>query len=78
MSKHINHNAHRIVYEKLYSKYLSEAAGRGWFTPEEVKFYSAVNKKAKKNIGFSPFRHVYRQTYRTGISFNPMSFGKNS
>ena len=74
MSKHINHNPKRVHYDKLYLKYLEEAGKRGLFSIEDVKFWSDVNRKAKKNPAFAPFRYLYRQPYRMGIRHNQFQF----
>lgn len=68
MKKRIyNGEPKRIKIEKPYTEYLQQAAERGQFTAEEVRFWSMVNKKIKKNPFFFPFTYLYRSTYRTGL-----------
>lgn len=63
-----NCEPHRTKYQKLYTQYLEEAANHGWFSEKEVKYWSNINKKNRKEG--KAFRFCYSQSFRTGLRRN--------
>lgn len=61
MSKQRNPKNHRTIYEKVYTKYLKDAAGRGILSSKDAKFWSSVYDRTIDDPGYSPFRYLYRK-----------------